>query len=390
MRRILFIAFLLAMVTLGMGLLGPRLFNKPATESGPATLDEYDPRAAQQVITVRGTIVPVRWAKVSFSAGGQLKEITVKTGQKVSAGEALARLEGQELELQVQLAQSELAVQEANLARLQQGPSAAEIAAAQASYDAAVAAYSKLKAGPGAQEIAIARVYLKQAERTVQRAQAAYDAVRNLADIGARPESIHLEEATLEYERAKATYELAIAGADEAELKQAESQTAAAKARLEELLATVQPSEIQAAQASVARAKANLAQAQLALEHVVLRAPFDGEVTSVAEVQLGDPINPGETIVTVADLSQLQVEVTDLDEWGAAAVTAKQTVDLLVPALSNRSLRGQVTFISPEPTVHSSGAIFYKTIVALEQQDPDLRWGMTVRGRLYRPGARRN
>jgi len=389
MRRILLITLLLAVVALGVAFVGPRLFRKPATESSTTTLTEYDPRAQQQVITVRGTVVPVRWAQLSFSVSGQLKEITVQAGQKVSAGEALARLEGQDLEIQVQLAESELAVQEANLARLQEGSSMADIAAAQASYDAAIAAYNRLKAGPSAQEIAIAETNLKQAERAVQQAQAAYDAVRNLADIGARPESLRLEEATLEYERAKATYELAVAGADEAELKQAESQTAAAKARLEELQATVQPSEIQSAQASVAKAKASLAQAQLAVERAVLRARFDGEVTSMAETQPGDSINLGTTIVTVADRSQMQVEVNDLDEWGAAAVTLGQTVDLLVPALNNRSLRGQLVSISSEPTIDSSGTVFYRAIVALEQQDPDLRWGMTVRGRLYRPGARR-
>jgi len=389
MRRILFIALLLALIALGVGLLVPRLFNKPAGESGPASLGQYDPRAEQQVFNVRGALVPVRWARLSFSSGGRLGEILVQAGQQVSAGQVLARLEVADLDLQVQLAESELAVQEANLARLQQGPSAAEIVAAQASYDAAVAAHNKLKAGPSPQEITIATVALQQAEKAVQRAQAAYDAVRNLADIGARPESTQLEEATLEYQRARATYELAVAGADQAELKRAESQMAGAKAQLEALQASLQSSGIAAAEASVARASVSLSQAQLALEYSVLRAPFNGQVTSLAEVQPGDTVHPGDTIITMADLSELQVEVTDFDEWGAAAVTPPQTVDLLVPALSNRSLRGQLTFVSAEPVTHSSGAVFYRAIVTLEQQDPDLRWGMTIRGRLYRPGPRR-
>jgi HlyD family secretion protein len=368
-----------------VAVVGPRLLKRSTTELGPASLSEATTQESQTYVTVRGTIVPARWAKLSFATSGPLAAISVTTGVTVSAGQVLASLETRELELDVDLAQSELSAQEAALAKLQSGASPQEVAAAQASYDAAVAAYDKLKAGPSAQEIAIAEAEFKLVERALQQAQGAYDAVKNSPDIAARPEALQLERATIDYQKAKATYELAIAGPDRAALKGAESQVASAKSQLQTLRAGAQPSEIQLAQANVSRAKASLARAQLALEQAVLRAPFDGVVTSLTTAQPGDAVSAGTIIATVADLRQLQVEIEDLDEWGAANIIMDQSVDLLVAALDNRTPRGRLSFVAQEPTFSASGAVFYWAIVTLEQQDPDLRWGMTVRAKLYLP-----
>ena len=387
MRKALLIAAVLALVVVAVGFIGPRLLRGPNQEAGPAVLGEGAPQVEQTLITGRGVVMPVRWAKQGFAISGQLQEIAVTTGMSVTTGQILAALERQELELEVQLAESELEAQEANVAQLEEGGSQAEIQAAQASHDAAAAAYEELRAGPSAEEIALAEADLKRAERALQGAQAAYDAVSSRPDIGARPEALGLEQATIDYQRARAAYELVVAGPSEAELKQAASLVAAAKAQLE-ALTSAQPSAIRAAQAGVTRARINLEQARLRLEQGTLYAPFGGTITSVADLQPGDTVSPGTVIVTVADLSELQVEVTDLDEWGAANVTLDQTADLLVPALNNRNLRGRVTFVANEPTVQPSGAVFYRAVIALNQQEPALRWGYSVRIRLYVAGAK--
>jgi multidrug efflux pump subunit AcrA (membrane-fusion protein) len=387
MRKALLIVGILAVVALAVGFVGPRLLSRPSQEPDTVALGEAAPQAEETLITGRGVVVPVRWAKLSFPVSGQLEEIRVSTGITVSAGQVLATLERQELEMQVELAESELQTQEAQLAQLQEGSSQAEIAAAQASYEAAVAAYEELQAGPSADEKALAEADLKLAEKALQRAQAAYDAVSSLPDIGARPQSLQLEQATIDFQRAQAAYELTLAGPSEAALKQAASQVASAEAQLE-ALTDAQPGAIKAAQASVTRAEVGLEQAKLRLEQTTLYAPFDGTITSVADMHPGDVVNPGSAIATIADLNELQVEITDLDEWGAANTSVNQTVDMLVPALNNRSVRGRVTFVASEPTIHSSGAVFYKALVSLDTQEPALRWGNSVRVRLYLAGAR--
>ena len=390
MRKALLIVGLVSVAALVFGFLVPRLMTRPSREPGPAVLGEAASHDEQSLITARGVVVPVRWARLSFAVGGQLAEIAATPGMTLTEGQILATLDRQELRLQLDLAENELAAEQARLAQLQEAASEAEIAAARASYEAALAAYEELKAGPNAAQIALAEADLHTAETALQRAQAAYDAVRSLPDIGARPESVQLQQATIDYQRAKAAYELAVSGPSQAELKQAESLVASAKAQLETLNST-RPSEIQAAEASVAQARIRLEEAQLRFDQATLYAPKapDGlTVTSVADLQPGDTVSPGMPVVTVADLSELQVEVTDLDEWGAANVTPDQTADLLVAALDNRNLRGHVISVASEPTVHASGAIFYKAIIALDRQEPALRWGNSVRVRLYVAGAK--
>ena len=387
MRRALLIIGLLAVVALAVSILGPKLLSRPSQESGAAALGEAAAGEGQALITGRGVAVPVRWARLGFPIAGQLEELKATVGVTVTAGQVLAVVRREELDLQVRLAESELKIQQANLARLQQGGSQAEVAAAKAGYEAALAAYEELRAGPSAEAKAMAQADLKMAELAQQRAQAAYDAVKARADIGARPESMELERTTVDYQRAKASYDLAVSGPSRAELKQAESQVAEAEARLDSLT-TGDLGALQAAEAAVKRAETELAQAKLRVEQAVLRAPFDGTVTSVADLRPGDTVAPGTAVLTIADLRVLQVEMTDLDEWGAANVTVNQTVDLLVPALGNRSLRGRVISVASEPTVQASGAVFYKVIVEMEEQDPELRWGNTVRVRLYVAGAK--
>jgi len=390
MRRAVLIIAVLAVLALAVGYVAPRLLGPPEQEPGPAVLGEASARGDQTLITARGVVVPVRWARLSFGVGGQLAEIAARPGMALSEGQILATLDRQELRLQLDLAENELVAEQARLAQLQEAASEAEIAAAKASYEAALAAYEDLKTGPSAEEMALAEADLRMAETALQRAQAAYDAVASLPDIGARPQSAQLEQATIDYQRARAAYELAVSGPSQAELKQAESLLASAKAQLE-ALNSARPIEIQAAQASVAQARIHLEEAQLSFGQATLFAPLAPEglvVTSVADLQPGDTVSPGMPIVTVADLDELQVEITDLDEWAAANVSVDQTADLIVPALDNRSVRGHVTFVANEPTVNASGAVFYKALIALDRQEPGLRWGNSVRVRLYVAGAK--
>jgi len=387
MRKALLIFAALTIVALAVGILGPRFRPARTTDPGTASLGETAPQEDQTRITGRGTVVPALWARLSFPISGQLDEIRVTTGMTVTSGQELATLEREELDLQVHLAESELETQKAQLAEIQEGSSQAEIAAAQANYEAALAAHKELGAGPSDEERALAEADLSAAERALQRAQAAYDAVSSRPNIGARPEALQLEQATLDYQRAQVAFELALAGPSEAELKQSQSHVASAKAQLD-ALTSAQPNAIRAAQAGVTRAEVALKQAQLRLDQASLYAPFNGTITSVEEARAGDIISPGMPVVTVADLDELQVEITDLDEWGAANVSVDQTVDLIVPALGNRNMRGRVTFVASEPTAQQSGAIFYKALVALDQQDVELRWGNSVRVRLYVAGSR--
>lgn len=387
-RAIITLVVLVTMAVLAAAL-GPRLLKRPATEPQSTSLVDLSEREGQTFVTVRGTIVPLRWAEVAFTRGGVLLEIRASPGMTVTAGHVLALLDSEELEQDVRLCEAELAVCKASLDDLKRGPTETELEAIQASCAAAVAAHERLKAGPNEQEKEIAGAELRLAERNLQQAQAAYDTVRNRPDIGARPESLELERATIEYAKAKASYGLAIAGPDEAELGSAASQVANAKHQLEKVGGGADASALAAAEAALTRAEVELSRARLALEQAELKAPFAGVVTAVAGSRAGELIQAGEMVVTIADLSQLQIEVDDLDEWGAANIARDQTVDLVVTAMNNLTPRGRLAYVSQEPTMTSTGVATYRAVITLDQQVPGLLWGMTVRAKLYLPSARR-
>jgi HlyD family secretion protein len=293
----------------------------------------------------------------------------------------LARLDTEALELEVQEASDNLATEEAQLALTMEGATPAQIAAAQAEHAAALAQYEKLKAGPTEEELIVAKADMEKAAIALQKAQAEYDEVAWVPGLSALPQSAALQQASIDYERAKANYQILTMPPDEAQLKQAESEIAAAKAELESMKAGPSAAQIELAQSQVAQAQTALAQAELRLEQASLIAPshiFSSTVTDIT-VKEGEVVGAGVPLITLADLTEFQVETTDLDEWGAARVTLGQGVEVRVPALDNQVLPGLVVSLAPQATVLPTEDVVYKATIVLERQNPALRWGMTVR-----------
>ena len=112
----------------------------------------------------------------------------------------------------------------------------------------------------------------------------------------------------------------------------------------------------------------------------VLTAPIRGTMTGIP-VHVGDTVLPGTIVATVADVSRLQVETTDVDEFLIARVRASQRVVLTIDAL-DREAPGQVRTVALEPTtptVASGGDLNYPVTIDLLDVVPGLRPGMTVR-----------
>jgi len=132
------------------------------------------------------------------------------------------------------------------------------------------------------------------------------------------------------------------------------------------------------AEARVQQARTALERAKLALSRCQLLAPFTGTAVEVA-FREGEMVPAGASVVTLADLAELQVETTDLDEWGAVDVRAGQAVRVVVNALDDRVLSGRVTAIARRGKVLDTGDTAYTVTIVLDQQDADLRWGMTAK-----------
>lgn len=326
------------------------------------------------MVNATGSILPERQTTLSFKSPGRVAEVMVEEGQFVHTGETLARLETTDLEFAVSQAELALQTAQAQLLRVQQPPSEYDIAAAQAGLDSARAAYRKLLAGPSTEEIKVARANLEQAEAALAQAQLAYDQVADRPDVAMLPQALQLEQATISYEAAKASFDLTMRQPSGAEEAAAESAIAQAEATLARLLEGVSEEDLIVAQLQVEQAQLSLDQARHQLEGTTLGAPHDGTVTLVA-IQEGE-VSGGQPAFVLTDLSQYHVDIT-VDEIDIGRVSAGQPVTITLDALPDEILGGQISEIAQTAQL-DTGVVTYKVTVDLAATDAPLRTGMTT------------
>lgn len=130
----------------------------------------------------------------------------------------------------------------------------------------------------------------------------------------------------------------------------------------------------------VADAKVNLRQAELDtakanLAERTLHAPFEGTIVEI-NVSPGEYVQASQVVMTLADLSDLQIETTDLSEFTVSEVEIGQVATVFIEAL-NEKFDGTVTAISPiADTI--GGDVVFKVSVQLNQQPQKLLWGMST------------
>jgi HlyD family secretion protein len=123
--------------------------------------------------------------------------------------------------------------------------------------------------------------------------------------------------------------------------------------------------------ASIDVAKARVQQEQVALENTLIRAPFDGTVLTknadVGEmvVPMGAGVNARAAVVTIADMSSLQVEA-DVSESNIEKVSVGQPCQISLDAYPNVYYEGHVAKIIPTAD-RSKGTVTVK--VAFNKYD---------------------
>jgi HlyD family secretion protein len=386
-------------------------------------------RSIGGTVSASGKVMPARNAALSLPTDGVVSEVLVAEGDEVEAGQVLVRLEATQQKAAVAQAEAGLRRAQVQLDELKAGPRPQEIEAAQAAVEAAQAGLARLteetppeevaaaraalasaqaslqhvQKGPDEDEITVAAVDLRRAEISLKQAQGAYDQVAYADDVGDSPQAAQLEQATLDYQAALAHYHLAVRGPTDADVAAARAQLAQAEASLAQLLqgareaaiagakaeirraqaqlnliqAGARPEDIAAAETEVTSAEATLTEARSALADTELRAPFAGTVTAL-EASPGEAVSPltGQTVLTLADLSCLQVETTDLSERDVARVKVGQNATAFVQALG-QDIEGTVVHIASQANT-VGGDVVYKVVIELNQQPPELRWGMSV------------
>lgn len=311
-----------------------------------------------------GNLAVIQERALSFETSGRVAEIYVQVGDPVKAGQPLLRLDTTTLELSVAQAQADLDKAQIQLEQTLAGPTKAELAAAEAALNSARASYAQVKAGTSDTELVQLKANLDLAAKAVQQAQGNYERS------GGRSAQA-LQSATIAYDKARAAYEIGTAGPSKAELASAWSSVEQAQANLDELKAGATAEEIQTAQLNVQQAQLALNKAQRQLAQATLVAPFDGVVTAL-NVAVGEMASG--SVVTVADLSALEVEIS-LDESDVTLVHTGQTAQATIATLNNLVIPGAVTEIAPAAEV-SSGVAIYPVTVRLSNRPDSVRPGM--------------
>ncbi len=104
--------------------------------------------------------------------------------------------------------------------------------------------------------------------------------------------------------------------------------------------------------ASIDVAKAQVQSAEVALENTIIRAPFDGTVLTknadVGEIvaPLAAGVNSKAAVVTIADMSSLQVEA-DVSESNLEKISSNQDCEIILDAYPGHSYPGYVAKIVP-------------------------------------------
>jgi HlyD family secretion protein len=382
-----------------------------------------------QTVSGNGTVTANQSVDLAFQTSGVVKDVLVKAGDTVKAGQALALLDDRNLQAAVTTAQANLDSAQAKLQQAQNGNATAQqIAAAQATVDSAQKAYDKTLAGPTPAELGAAQAMvtsaqaaydaavqsaaagsstlrslkatLDEAQVTLQQAQAAYDKIAWRSDVGMSSEAKTLQTATIEYQKALADYnaqlttsgpdaqssiasaKAALASAQEslaaltptaADIAAAKSTLESAKQSLAALTSSASDTDVAIAQANVTSAEQALKEAQVNLANATLTAPFDGVISAVNVVPGS---SASSTAMTLVNENPLHVELK-LSENNVTKAATGQKVDLTSDAVSDWKTQGTVSYVAPTGTT-SNGVVTYLVRVDFQNSDARIKVGMTL------------
>ena len=268
--------------------------------------------------------VSVEKTNVNFTQTGTLRSINVKIGDQVNKNDILATIDNAKLQYQLDQAN--------------------------AAYNTNIAKANRLKPDTG-EEIIIK-------ERAVNIAKDALKAETNIYNDIVSKNSLGSSQELSEY----------------AKLVKAESDLYLAEAQLELTKATYND-----ALYAVSSSLASLNSAQLALAETSLISPIDGIVTSVNGTigqSTGGTQQSTTSLITISKINNLTL-VSNLDEEDITKIKISQKIEAEFAAL-NKTVNGNVTYISPVAKIDSNGAATYEVRISFDKKDLNIIDGMTA------------
>jgi multidrug efflux pump subunit AcrA (membrane-fusion protein) len=406
----------------------------PTLEAGTGTAEP-----ASDIVTAEGKLLPAPAVELAFAQGGVIDEVLVKPGDKVAAGDVIARLAGAktvEADLAAALAQYDqtynaaMAQDQANRSKdlyksqsgtftlpewyysqpeqigaaqaaadeaketltkaqerlndIMQTTGAAfvkaeiDLATAQAAYDVAKNLRDRIKNGKDIDELTRRQVYLLQRDAYLQSkgVDPKWVTVTNL-DRDLRDEAQRIfDDAESSLEDAQDAYDDAVSTDGAQDVQKARAQLSVDQEHYYTALDYVRSLQTGPESQTVITAQTAVDKAKAALDLYELHAPFDGTILSI-DLKIGEAAAPALPVVFLADTTTWTVETKDLTEIDIARVALGQSVTVKLDALPGEEFSGNVTAIDPVGKEHL-GDMTYKVTIALDKVDPRFLWNMTA------------
>lgn len=251
---------------------------------------------------------------VGAEIGGRIETVAVEEGEQVTAGQILVKVDNTNLALQRDQAQSALDIAKAKLAEGESGATPEQIEQAKAEVSAAEAA-------------------LKGAEKALEIAQIQLQRIKTLKESGVISPQ--------ELDNAQSQYDQKLAARDTAQAK-----VEAASAGLKLLQAGTKKETLNVLRKNVDQASKAFDLAKANLDKATILAPVSGVAASV-NVETGEIVNPGASLVTLFDQNNLWVEVY-IPEKYLAKINIGDIAKINITPYPERVFQGKVTFISSQ------------------------------------------
>lgn len=277
-------------------------------------------------VSAPGSVAARESVNITSRVSAKIIRMPFDIGDSVNEGDVIVELDSKDLAAALAASEARLLAEEASLKSVE-------------------ASYASERAG-----ILGLKAQLDRATADLERAQSLF----KTGDISKQ----ELDGAVADRDRLQADYEARQAGLD------------GTAARVDAARAGVQ-----VAQADVDRAKENL-------EFTIIRSPIDGivmnRVLKVGEVALGTVQNLGSTILVIADLSEMLVNVR-VPEVDVPRVEIGQRARILINGYGSREFTGTVRRVALQSSIGADGTNSYETEIVLDlPEDERISAGLTA------------
>ena len=296
--------------------------------------------------------------QVSADAAGRIRELLAAEGDRVTAGQTIARLDTRDAELSIERARAERRLAESQLRLVQAAPRDEDIRQAEAQVQAATADVAQIDA-----EIAAAEIDLRRFESLLQ---ANAGSVKQRDDAKARLD--------IARERRRSVVE----------------RIEVARRTLTRVSTGARREEVDAARARIGVVDAQIAALEKAVADATVTAPTAGVVTQVL-ADAGEIVGRGTPILIVTDLDHAWANLF-VPEPLVPRLSVGQAATVFTDA-GGAGLGGRVTYISPRAeftprnvqTTEERSRLVYRIKVSVDNREGVLKPGMPVDAELAQP-----